>query len=170
MNIGFPSAVPAPSLAEVTRQKVIGNDHVAKEKMRCYADKRRNTREHDLEVGDTVVVKNTDRRKMDPPYHPDAHVIVAKKGDMVTATNGDRNITRNNAHFKKLHERNQGISTTDVQVPPTPVVNTRESEMVAMDTADGDSTDPITTKDNERPKRTRRVPEKLKDFVHYEPK
>lgn len=68
LNVGFPSVKSAPTLAETIRNKVIGNDEISKANMWKYADVRR-TRESGLEVGETVLLKNISRLKMDPPNH-----------------------------------------------------------------------------------------------------
>ena len=79
MNIRLPNARPTATLAETMRNRVVGNDQVAKAKMHVYADARRHSHESGMEVGDTVLVKNTRCLKMDPPYSPEPQVITSKK-------------------------------------------------------------------------------------------
>lgn len=152
MNIGLPNARPTPTLAETTRNQVVGNDQVAKAKMRAYADARRHSRESNMEVGDTVLVKNTRRLKMDPPYSPEPQVITAKKGDMVTASGGDGDITRNASHFKKIHD-SDAVKSSNVHQEN----NTPESAVVVVPNS------PV--RPVERPRRERHTPIKLRDYV-----
>ena len=59
-----------------------------------------------VKEGDTMFVKRDDsKKKSDTPYDPRPHIVVGKKGSMVTAQNDDGvQVTRNSSFFKDIKE------------------------------------------------------------------
>ena len=104
----------------VLRQK----DKESKNKMKKYADKNRNVKSSNFQINDTVLVKQPKTNKLTPPFDTDPYVIIAIKGNMITArsTTNERCITRNSSFFKKIPCRknspvNNYISDTDESGP-----------------------------------------------------
>ena len=64
--------------------------------MKCYADKRRHAKVNPIDVGDTVLVKQSRLNKLATPFNPTPLVVTERQGTMVTAQRGDRSkVTRN---------------------------------------------------------------------------
>ena len=80
------------------------NDHLAKNPSKFYADKRRRSKPCPLRIGDTVIVKRRKRNKLSTTFDPTPFVIIARKGNMITAKGpeGMNNVTRNSTFFKKI--------------------------------------------------------------------
>ena len=80
------------------------NDHLAKNRPEYYADKRRRSKPCPLRIGDTVIVKRRKRNKLSTTFDPTPFVIIARKGNMITAKGpeGMNNVTRNSTFFKKV--------------------------------------------------------------------
>ncbi|GAB1602673.1 hypothetical protein Ahia01_000547000, partial [Argonauta hians] len=77
------------------------NDAAAKAKMKHYADNKVYVKPSDIQVGDTVLVKDTTRPRPFTPYEPIPYVVSNKKGSMITAERNNKSITRNSSCFKK---------------------------------------------------------------------
>ena len=71
-------------------------------KIKTQAESRRATKECDIQVGDTVLVKQPKRKKLSTPYHPVPLTVTQKNHSMITAENDDRKVTRNSSHFRKF--------------------------------------------------------------------
>ena len=56
----------------------------------------------DIQVGDSVLVKEPKRLKLSTPYHPSPLTVAGKNHSMLTAEGPDSKVTRNTSHFKKL--------------------------------------------------------------------
>ena len=80
------------------------NDHFAKNRSKYYADKRSRSKSCPLRIGDTVIVKRRKRNKLSTTFDPTPFVIIARKGNMITAKSpeGMNNVTRNSTFFKKV--------------------------------------------------------------------
>ncbi len=97
----IPERIPIQSRPDVST-----NDEKAKRKMKQYADKSRKVESHDLQKGDTVLVKQKKKNKFSSVYEPNPYVVEKIKGSMITAvreTDG-RSITRNNSHYKRVNK------------------------------------------------------------------
>lgn len=73
--------------------KVRENDRKSKQKMKEYADKRRNARKTEVKIGDSVLVKQTKQNKLTTPYDPKPYEVTRKKGSIITAEREDKQIT-----------------------------------------------------------------------------
>ena len=69
--------------------------------MKELADKRNNAKVSELQVGDTVLVKQPKEDKLTPYYRPVPYQVTKKKGNMVTVAHDGHTITRNSSHMKK---------------------------------------------------------------------
>ncbi len=90
-----------------SRTDVSTNDEKAKRKMKeYYADKSRKVESHNLQKGDTVLVKQRKKNKFSCVYEPTPYVLEKVKGSMVTAVREAdcRSITRNNSHNKHVNK------------------------------------------------------------------
>ena len=85
------------------------NDNTAKLLQKKYADSYRHTAQHNLQIGDTVLVRQQKQNKLSTPYNPTPFTVEKVKGNMVTATNSKHTVTRNSSFFKAvpLHDVHQ---------------------------------------------------------------
>ncbi|CAC5421578.1 unnamed protein product [Mytilus coruscus] len=92
-------------------------DKRKKDKMKNYADTRRNAEPSDLKIGDTVLVRQDKQNKLSTPYNSNPYKIVERNGTMLTAKRDDGHmITRNSSFYKQ------------VKIPPTIVNSEKEQE------------------------------------------
>ena len=71
-------------------------------KIKTQAESRKATKESDIQVGDTVLVKQSKHKKLSTPYHPVPLTVTQNNHSMITAENDDRKVTRNSSNFKKF--------------------------------------------------------------------
>ena len=94
-----------PELAPVNhsvQSKIAKTDADKKLKMKIYADARAHARETSIKPGEVVLMRQPKRNKLSTPYNPKPFVVEAKKGTMVTVSNGSKTITRNSSQFKVI--------------------------------------------------------------------
>ena len=129
-------------------------DRSAKAKIKKHADNKRYVKP--LTV--TVFVKRDDsKKKSDTPYNPRPHIVVKKRGSMVTAQNDDGvQVTRNSSFFKNVPVAAENATTETCKDP-------------ADATAAPEATDAPTQSDiplsRRYPLRERTRPVKLDDYV-----
>ena len=106
-------------------------DRSAKAKMKKHVDSKRYVKPSTVQEGDTVFVKRDDSKKnSDTPYDPRPHIVVEKKGSMVTAQDDDGvPVTRNSSLFKSVPVAAEENTTTETRTDPADVRDT-------LDTAD----------------------------------
>ena len=68
----------------------------------CQAESTRAVKVSNIQIGDTVLVRQPKREKLSAPYHPTPLTVTKKHHSMLTAESADRKVTRNSSHFKKL--------------------------------------------------------------------
>ena len=134
-------------------------DWTVKAKMKKHADNKRYIRPSTVKEGDTVIVKRDDsKKKSDTPYDPRPHIVVEKKGSMVTAQDNDGvPVTRNSSFFKSVPVAAEENTTTEARKDPADVTST-------PDTADA----PVQREappSRRYPLRMRTRPVKLDDYV-----
>ena len=96
-----PIRTTLPALMPSEKDKELAEkDFQAKQKMKNVHDKK--TREQVIEVGENVLLKKERQVKMDPHYEVEPYKVVSVKGNMITAENDHRKITRNISHFKVI--------------------------------------------------------------------
>ena len=79
------------------------NDDLKKTIMKSREDKRIKAANTSRKcIGYYVILENEQRGKTTPIYDPKPYKIVSKKGSMVTAKRGERNVTRNSSRFKTV--------------------------------------------------------------------
>ncbi|CAB3986500.1 Transposon Tf2-9 poly [Paramuricea clavata] len=77
-------------------------DKEEKEKMKVHADRRNNAKESQLKVGDYVLMQVPKDNKLSMPFNPKPFKVIEIRGNMVTARNTERTVTRNVSCFKCL--------------------------------------------------------------------
>jgi hypothetical protein len=111
--------------------KVKKVDQKAKDKMKFYAERRRNVRNSKLDIGERVLLKHMGSKgKLSSKFDPNPYQIIDRRGSMIIAQRGSEIKARNSIHCKKLHTMNEpllyvdpqefddGVCENDVQVEP----------------------------------------------------
>lgn len=134
-------------------------DRSAKAKIKKHADNKRYVKPSTVKEGDTVFVKRDDsKKKSDTPYDPRPHIVVGKKGSMVTAQNDDGvQVTRNSSFFKNVPVAAEENATTETCKDPADVTAAPEAADAPMQ-----SDVPLSRR---YPLRVRTRPVKLDDYV-----
>ena len=92
-------------------------DAYQKLKMKSHAERKRSIRDSDIQVGDTVLVKEPKLGKLSTPYHPVPLTVTSKNHSMLTAEGDERKVTRNSSHFKKFLSNVPASSLSDMDMP-----------------------------------------------------
>ena len=131
----------------------------AKAKMMKHADSKRYVKPSTVKEGDTVFVKRDDsKKKSDTPYDPRPHIVVEKKGSMVTTQDDDGvPVTRNSSFFKSVPVAAEENTTTETRKDPTDVTSTTDTADPPMQSEAPPS--------RRCPLRVRTRPVKLDDYV-----
>ncbi|GFO32122.1 30S ribosomal protein s2 [Plakobranchus ocellatus] len=69
--------------------------------MKHYADCKSYIKRSDIQIGESVLVRQSVKTKPTIPYEPIPYVVSNKKGSMITAKRHNKSITRNSSFFKK---------------------------------------------------------------------
>jgi len=157
----------------VRKQVKFTDDRLRERDARCkaymkeLADDRNHAKDSGIERGDTVLVRQEKRSKLDTPYRPSPYVVTNTKGSMITARNGEQHtITRNSSHFKRIPPTANVPDTQDeTSVPNVPNVLDTSS---TPELPDSNVLTPSTMDTDAEPRRSVRVrqpPVYLKDFV-----
>eukprot|EP00794_Sanderia_malayensis_P019767 gene19767-biopygen16415 len=80
------------------------NQTLNKEKARKYANERRRAKESHLQVGDTVLIKQTKTNKLSTNFGTTPYTVISVKGSRITAERNGHKITRNASFFKRINE------------------------------------------------------------------
>ena len=92
--------------------EVIKRDTTEKQKIKVYADSRRNAKPHHFRVDDPISVKQKKSNKLSTPFDPKPYIITKVKGSMITAKriSDGKNITRNSSqccsHLRSRNHQN----------------------------------------------------------------
>lgn len=175
-NRPFRIGIPEIYIKTYINEEVERADHTNKRLAKDYADSKRHTEPHNLNVGDAVLVKQPIMNKYSSTYDPIPSTITHIEGSMITAEREGKQITRNSSHFKKLPEEMihppRAETPGDVETPSDPA---RTPEAAPHDqtqtTSRGPDQQPPTPGRDSRTttRRTTRQPVKLKDYyVNYE--
>ena len=101
MKTKLPATISHPQTVEL-EHALKENDKEAKMKMKRYADRKRHAKSRAIVPGTAVLVRQRKRDKLTSPFDHRPYTVIQKKGTMITAQRGDRNITRNSSHFKPV--------------------------------------------------------------------
>ena len=80
----FRISLPEPSKID-NDYSIEKADESGKRKMKIAYEKKKRVYHRKINVGDKVLVKNNVKGKLQPPFLPDPHVVVAKNNTMITA-------------------------------------------------------------------------------------
>ena len=154
MKTKLPELTTARSDLEIRER-----DRSAKAKIKKHADNKRYIKPSTVKEGDTVYVKRDDsKKKSDTPYDPRPHIVVGKKGSMVTAQNGDGvQVTRNSSFLKNVPVAAEENATTETCKDPADVTGAPEAADAPMQ-----SDVPLSRR---YPLRVQTHPVKLDDYV-----
>ena len=116
-----------------------------KEKGKLYADTKRQARENDMKVGESVLVKLEKENKFSTTFHPRHFMLVQKNGNRVRIESDTGNIyKRNGTEVKPFHKRS-GVNypfsryepdfeiPDNDKVPPPPNIGQPEKPVQAQD-------------------------------------
>ena len=79
------------------------NEEKSKLYNKQYADKNRNTKNNEINVGDSVLMRQKRRNKLMTKYNPAPCTVIETTGSEVTVmTKNGTHVCRNKSHFKKL--------------------------------------------------------------------
>ena len=101
-RVKLPNHVVAPSGESHDPVTMRKRDAQQKLKIKSQAELRRTIKDCDIQVGDTVLVRQPKREKLSTPYHPTPLAITKKHYSILTAESADQQVTHNSSHFKKL--------------------------------------------------------------------
>ena len=87
---------------ENTNRKVWERQEDAKRQRKEYHDKKTNAKDHNVNVGDTVILKQQKHNKLSTNFEPRQYKVTATNHNMITATDssGQFTRTRNVSHFR----------------------------------------------------------------------
>ena len=88
-------------------------DQKAKEKMKESADTKRRARPSDIQIGQTVLVRQRKHNKFSTRFDSRPFKVTRKSGTMITAYRGGKYITRNISLFKAVDRRIENESEED---------------------------------------------------------
>ena len=163
--------------------EVRDRDSENKGKGKLYGDSKRGAVGSKLEVGDKVLVKQDKENKFSTRFHPTPFTLTDKNGNGVDIeSQAGYGYKRNVTHVKKFHERagkefgnnEQREMNVDAGLSDSDDLSVPESASSAdLETSHSPEKSPVKPCDIprsptpalSRPKRTRRKPEKFKDFV-----
>ena len=89
-------------------------DRKSREERKNKFDKKRNTKEENVEIGDSVLVKQK-KSVMKPPFDPNPYKVQDVSGTRLTLRRGGRLIKRSKNKVKKIHARPEHLRTKDNQ-------------------------------------------------------
>lgn len=101
----------------VNISQAMENDKIRKEKGKNYANLKRRAKPSNIDVGDTVVVKNTIRKnKLTPTFNPQEYVVVRREGTRLHLRNSENGVicNRHVNHAKKIICRNPLLNENPV--------------------------------------------------------
>ena len=143
-------------------------DQQRKQQMKSYADDRRNSKKHRLQIGDTVLVRQQKKNKLSSVYNPEPMTVTDINHSMITATRNDNTtITRDASFFKKIGDNStQGdIEEDDDVIPIKGPSETREEQQTVQPRQSQTDTDNNVDIEKRYPQRNRRLPSKFRDYV-----
>ena len=101
-----PALVPIYSKPDHKHLKSLKEqDKKAKDRIKFYGDKHLHVKHAEIEIGDTVLMKQNRFNKIMSRMYSKKFQFIDKKGTMITAKREDRIVTRNSSFFKKIPPR-----------------------------------------------------------------
>ena len=128
-------------------------------------DTRRNAKESDINVGDTVLLKQIRKNKLYSRLNKTPYIVFERKGTTITAENANEHrITRNVSNFKKYINRKDHSFETESDLEDTGCRDEPIEQVDQVDEADGQER--LIENDNQpRETRTRKPPERYGNSI-----
>lgn len=170
MKIKLPEIPKKPPHTKLDK-KIRLQDQINKKKMKDYADQKRRASDPNIQVGDTVLVRQRHENKLSPHYSPVPMQVTSRKGSMVTADRGGRKVTRNSSFFKKVNLQPEGKADLQVEAESSPDDQEGDEPNVVPQACTAqpepfESSEPLQPPLSlRRSSRTRFKPRHLQDFV-----
>lgn len=141
------------------------HDSIQKLKGKIYADKARNAKPSEVEIGDTVVIQNEKKGKLDSNFQNKDCVVTAKAGNKLTVeTPEGRVYSRNTTMVKKIPFVEQENNTNESNEHH--IEENYDEQIYDQDTSESEAqTMPSMRGDLIRGKRETKFPTKFKDYV-----
>ena len=132
----LPCSVPVPCESNLKLALMREHDAHQKLKMTTLAESGRPIKDSDIQVGDTVLLKQAKTGTFSTPYQPVPLKVTNKNHSMLTAEGVNRSVTRNSSHFKNFHQDHADPVSVDINSSEVPVsVDTKSSaDPVSVDT------------------------------------
>lgn len=148
-------------------------DAQQKLKMKCRAESKGAIRECEIQVGDTVFVKQPRRGKLSTPYHPTPLIVTEKNQSMLTVEGPNSKVTRYSSHFKRFLTGEPITSffdtleesSTDVDMATSPLSSAPTSCQKFADPGPIDPTDCAETSTEVVLRRSTRLPKPTKRLI-----
>ena len=108
-NRKFRTRLPASKIPrELDFEELYQRDWAKKMQMKSYADRKRQVKTSEIQVGDPVLVRKQETHKGALPYERQPLMVQYRKGSQVVAQRKDGSrITRSTTHFKKVPYRSE---------------------------------------------------------------
>ena len=129
-------------------EKAQENDALSKLKAKEYADRMRGAKEPTIEVGDSVLLKQDKRGKLDGTFSPEPHRVTAKLGSDIICQDNQGKVTRRNVTFAKA-------------VPDRSIPVSADAQSSGVSSGDVPEEDPLA----QRPQRVRNLPTRYRKYV-----
>ena len=123
---GVPLKTELPQVCTIPDDKLLRQkDQSAKNKMKEYAEARRNIRKSDINTGDKVLLKNVMQQgKLVPKFQQQPFEVIQRKGAMVTAQRDQKTKARNVTHFRKVNTDTTLLPCPPDEPDPVPLTTT----------------------------------------------
>ncbi|XP_055533496.1 uncharacterized protein LOC129723344 [Wyeomyia smithii] len=143
------------------------HDAMIKMKGKIYADNRRNAKESEIDVGDTVMLKSYDTQKLEPNFKLEKCVVAKKSGNDVIVTNKEGvTYRRSVSHLKKWPSarctEDSDFTETSFEQPASPEESTATDPSPKRDSNAQSSVSDRSTS-QQRPKRAKVLPARYND-------
>ena len=169
-NRKFRGKIPDLSIDHAYDHELHDRDAEQKAKTKDYADTQRRASHSNVEAGDEVLVKQDKTNKLSTAFNPNPFKVISKSGNSLESPAGNQ-YSRNTSHVKRYITEGDPASQQESDVLATPASLPAEepatgplNSEVYLDTPEsvGAKSETLSTP---RPQRTRRLSERLRDYV-----
>ena len=171
-NRKFRGKIPDLSIDHAYDHELHDRDAEQKAKTKDYADTQHRASHSNVEAGDEVLVKQDKTNKLSTAFNPNPFKVISKSGNsLVIESPAGNQYSRNTSHVKRCITEGDPASQQESDVLATPASLPAEepatgslNSEVYLDTPEsvGAKSETLSTP---RPQRTRRLPERLRDYV-----
>ena len=164
--------IPDLTIEHVYDHEVHDRDAEQKAKTKDYVDTRRRASYSNVEVGDEVLVQQDKTTKLSTAFNPNPFKVVSKSGNsVIIESSSGSQYSRNTSHMKQYLKEKDSPTRQESEVltapaalatdtPTTGLLNSKE-HFDSQECSETKSETPSTS----RPQRTRRLPERFRDYV-----